>query len=177
MTSSPLEIDVIDEHQGNGVNHETLNQMDTVGGNENNDTDIQQHAIQQELEHENALQQRIEIINAPETRKSVRDRRIPDKLKDYQYKLPPSNMTDHDDLSPSFSAYKLDDSDSYSEEYIAPFNNVIKMTEPVTFTKAASQEGWVDAMNELRAMEETGTWEFCDLPPDKKVIDSKWCIE
>nr|GEW67573.1 retrovirus-related Pol polyprotein from transposon TNT 1-94 [Tanacetum cinerariifolium] len=39
------------------------------------------------------------------------------------------------------------------------------------FEEAVKDPGWCDVMNaELRALEENGTWELVDLPPNKKVI-------
>ncbi|GJS79896.1 retrovirus-related pol polyprotein from transposon TNT 1-94 [Tanacetum coccineum] len=50
--------------------------------------------------------------------------------------------------------------------------------DPKGFKEAVKDAGWCDAMNaELRALEENGTWELVDLPPNKKVIGTHWIFK
>lgn len=108
-------------------------------------------------------------------RRSNRERKIPSNLEDYVYKLPPSNLIEHDEVTPSFSAYKLNNTSHYSPDYVISFHNVMKVSEPTSYNEAASQEGWKTTMEEeIQALELNETWEFIDLPKDKKALDSKW---
>ncbi|XP_056688306.1 uncharacterized mitochondrial protein AtMg00820-like [Spinacia oleracea] len=63
----------------------------------------------------------------------------------------------------------------YTPEYIISLNNAMKVKEPVSYKHASKEVGWTSAMvEELEALKKNETWEWADLPPDKKALDSKW---
>lgn len=54
-------------------------------------------------------------------------------------------------------------------------NNVLRVREPLHYTEAPRNEGWVQAMQEeLNALEENDTWDLTSLPKSNVAIDSKW---
>uniref|UniRef100_A0A1J3JNZ9 Retrovirus-related Pol polyprotein from transposon TNT 1-94 n=1 Tax=Noccaea caerulescens TaxID=107243 RepID=A0A1J3JNZ9_NOCCA len=61
------------------------------------------------------------------------------------------------------------------DEYKAYICVVPLHPEPTSFTQAKKFDEWLKAMNEeLFALESTGTWMICSLPPDKHAIGCKW---
>ncbi|XP_026384373.1 uncharacterized protein LOC113279956 [Papaver somniferum] len=56
--------------------------------------------------------------------------------------------------------------------YLAALN---AKSEPKSFREAMKYPGWKKAMaEEIRALEEQGTWDLTELPPGKKALGSKW---
>jgi len=50
--------------------------------------------------------------------------------------------------------------------------------EPVSFSEAVKDERWRDAMQrEIQALQDNGTWEISDLPPNKKALGCKWVFK
>ncbi|XP_026435122.1 uncharacterized protein LOC113332832 [Papaver somniferum] len=48
-------------------------------------------------------------------------------------------------------------------------------SEPKNFREAMTHPGWRKSMaEEIRALEEQGTWDITELPPGKKALGSKW---
>uniref|UniRef100_A0A803N1T8 Retrotransposon Copia-like N-terminal domain-containing protein n=1 Tax=Chenopodium quinoa TaxID=63459 RepID=A0A803N1T8_CHEQI len=107
--------------------------------------------------------------------KSSGDKKVPRKFKNFEVDLP-SNTTDHDDQSPSFSAHKLTESEFYdSSDFIISLNNVMKVVKPTNYSQASANKEWKEAMEEeLSALDSNITWKFSDLPTNKKALDSKW---
>ncbi|KAL2893587.1 Retrovirus-related Pol polyprotein from transposon TNT 1-94 [Bienertia sinuspersici] len=114
----------------------------------------------------------------PELRRSTRERRIPEKLKDYEHSIPGKNVQEQEekgDQSSAFFSANMRDNVIYSPDYIVSFNNVMKVQEPVHYNQAVQDEGWRVAMqSELDALEANDTWEYAVLPQGKKALDTKW---
>ncbi|XP_026378738.1 uncharacterized protein LOC113273194 [Papaver somniferum] len=56
-----------------------------------------------------------------------------------------------------------------------PSSRLKGFSEPRNFREAMKHPGWRKAMaEEIRALEEQGTWDLTELPPGKKALGSKW---
>lgn len=110
-----------------------------------------------------------------EVRKSVRERKVSSKLKGFEYKLPRGSSANNINSSPTLIDHLLSYMEYYTPEYIISLNNAMKVKEPVSYKHASKEVGWTSAMvEELEALKKNETWEWADLPPDKKALDSKW---
>ncbi|GKE76268.1 putative RNA-directed DNA polymerase [Tanacetum coccineum] len=73
--------------------------------------------------------------------------------------------------------YGIDKVVNYSRPSLENFvfaTSIIKIKEPTTYTEAAKDSRWVDAMNlEMEALYINGTWEIVDLPIGRKPIGNK----
>nr|GEV02947.1 hypothetical protein [Tanacetum cinerariifolium] len=113
-------------------------------------------------------------ISPPPQRHSTRQHTIPVKFKDYHYKLSKIKHTAQSVIKFHHTKYI-----NYSN-IISPINRHLITTinntmEPQSYTQAAKDVRWVDAMSkELHALEANNTWIITSLPPDKTPIGSKW---
>ena len=100
-------------------------------------------------------------------RKSSRNSRPPVWHKDYvvtagskkcNYSL--ASVLDYEGLSPTYQSF---------------FSKFSAETEPSSYLEAVQDPRWIDAMkNEIKALEDNGTWEMVTLPKDKRAIGCKW---
>ncbi|XP_070015759.1 uncharacterized protein [Nicotiana sylvestris] len=101
------------------------------------------------------------------TRKSTRTSRPPIWKKDFislslhnKANYPISNYISYNNISPKYTAF------------LAAFSSV---TEPQSYTEAAQDPSWIEAMQaEIKALQENNTWEIVNLPEGKKPIRCKW---
>ena len=108
--------------------------------------------------------------NPPVLRRSSRPTHPPLHLADYKCHTASS--------SPSPHWCNLVSYDAYPDSHKAFLSQTCDITEPFTYTEAASQPIWVDAMNlELQALQANHTWDLVSLPPGKKPIGSKWVFK
>lgn len=67
---------------------------------------------------------------------------------------------------------------SYDKFSVRHRNFIATLTagkEPTSFKEAMKDDGWRKAMQEeIRALENNGTWVMESLPSDKKALGSKW---
>ncbi|GJX20953.1 putative RNA-directed DNA polymerase [Tanacetum coccineum] len=91
-----------------------------------------------------------------------------------------ANISDTTDSLGSSSSRKVTQGQQYStkdgnlEENFVFSTSIIKIKEPTTYTEAAKDSRWVDAMNlEMEALYRNGTWEIVDLPIGRKPIGNK----
>ena len=64
---------------------------------------------------------------------------------------------------------------SFSENYRKFIANVTSITEPKSFKEAMQDASWRKSMNdEIRALEDNGTWTMELLPPGKRALGSQW---
>lgn len=108
------------------------------------------------------------MIPAPDiTRQSTRIRKTPSYLNQYHCNLASLTHTPH---WCNLVKYKhiLD----YHKAFIAQNQYLV---EPTSYSEAATQFMWVDAMNkEIKALNDNCTWYIVDLPPGKKSIGCRW---
>ncbi|KAL2892600.1 Retrovirus-related Pol polyprotein from transposon TNT 1-94 [Bienertia sinuspersici] len=110
-----------------------------------------------------------------EQSRPVRNRQVSSRLKGYVYELPGQDNDRNNTSSPGCEAENDADVTTSSSEYVASFNNVMKVYEPIHYNQAIGNENWERAMQEeLDALEKNETWEFTTLPEGKKALDSKW---
>ena len=108
-------------------------------------------------------------------RRSTRERHVPSKLKDFAYQLPKNSEMSSSNMTTHIGDHKLCDMEYYSPDYVISLHNAMQVKEPCSYKQAAQDEGWKQAMEEeLAALEKNETWEWKELPPGKKAIDSKW---
>ena len=64
---------------------------------------------------------------------------------------------------------------SVNEHFANMVGKIIDTTEPRSYYEAATQPGWIEAMNkEIQALVENETWEITTLPPGRKAIGCRW---
>lgn len=52
---------------------------------------------------------------------------------------------------------------------------ILSETEPSSYTQASKDQKWIEAMEtELKALNDSHTWEITTLPPGKNPIGCKW---
>ncbi|PWA89235.1 Cysteine-rich RLK (receptor-like protein kinase) 8 [Artemisia annua] len=103
----------------------------------------------------------------PQLRTSTRISKLPTKLHDYKITLPKSSKHHYT----NFINYNNITSSSIRHQ-INTINNII---EPQSYTQAAKNPKWIDAMNlEMAALEANGTWIIVELPPGKIPIGCRW---
>jgi len=102
-------------------------------------------------------------------RHSTRNKISPSYLQDYvcnsinSTTYPISHYLSHNKLSSNHSSYVL---------------SLHTHNEPKTYVEANKHECWQKAMQvELQALEQTGTWNFVDLPPNVKPIGCRWVFK
>ncbi|CAH9133803.1 unnamed protein product, partial [Cuscuta epithymum] len=112
-------------------------------------------------------------------KRSDRTRRLPKHLDNFETDLPPS--LDHSRPTASSvnsTVYPLSDFISYekfSSSHKAFLAAITSRDEPKYFSQAVQDPLWREAMQkEVKALEENGTWTLVELPPHKRVVDSKW---
>ncbi|GJS45099.1 ribonuclease H-like domain-containing protein [Tanacetum coccineum] len=100
----------------------------------------------------------------PGVRRSSRQTKLPVKLNDYVLN---SNVKYGIEKFVSYSSLK--------GENLCFATTLNKSIEPTCLSDASSDLNWVDAMNnEIEALNRNNTWTECDLPPGRKLIESKW---
>ena len=110
------------------------------------------------------------------TRVSSRTRHQPSHLRDYV--CASFNSNDYPITSSSGMAYPISNSVSYS--HLSPSHSrftlsITTQTEPKTYAEACKSASWIQAMkSEITALEDTGTWQIVDLPPNVKPIGCRW---
>lgn len=98
----------------------------------------------------------VETDQPHEVRKYERARIVPNKFKDFVYKIP--GVQNESDQSTSFTIHIVKEMKNHSLDYIACMSEVIKMKEPNRYEKAQGHPGWEAAMEEeFQAMEKNGT--------------------
>ncbi|RVW45971.1 Retrovirus-related Pol polyprotein from transposon TNT 1-94 [Vitis vinifera] len=96
-------------------------------------------------------------------RNPPRERHPPAKFRDYiaaAVRYPPEKFLSYQNLSTSHLAY---------------LTTISSVHEPKNFHEANSQPMWRKSMDdELKALEETNTWNIVHLPPGKHVVGCRW---
>ncbi|KAJ0566355.1 putative RNA-directed DNA polymerase [Helianthus annuus] len=74
--------------------------------------------------------------------------------------------------------YGIERSVSYSNlsvENLCFISSLNKMVEPSSYSEAAKDPRWIEAMNkEMEALYKNETWVLCELPKDRKPIGCRW---
>nr|GEW97978.1 retrovirus-related Pol polyprotein from transposon TNT 1-94 [Tanacetum cinerariifolium] len=101
-----------------------------------------------------------QTTNVP-SRKSTRTKILPPKLKDFVlHHTPRANQVSQTPLVLDF------------QDFISA---LLAQQYPLNFKQAIADPEWCGVVNaELRALENNGTWELTQLPPEKKAIGSHW---
>ncbi|GKD23863.1 ribonuclease H-like domain-containing protein [Tanacetum coccineum] len=72
----------------------------------------------------------------------------------------------------------LDENDNESEGDDTTYHELNKISEPKSYTDAASDIMWIEAMNqEMEALNRNGTWVITDLLVGRKSIGRKWVFK
>ena len=109
-------------------------------------------------------------VTEPSVQTSNRKSKQPAYLKDY-YCNAIGSSTLHE-ISQFLSYGKV------SPLYLSFLVAIDKIKEPKTYSEAKKLLVWDDPMDvEIDALEGTGTWEICTLPPDKTPIGCKWVFK
>jgi len=88
-------------------------------------------------------------------RRSSRSHQQPHYLKDYFYGMIHSSQL--------------------PAEHHALVSTLIKYTEPQSYEEASKELEWVEVMRkEIDALIANQTWDYVDLPPEKRAISNKW---
>lgn len=129
--------------------------------------------------------QQIQNNDTDSLRQSTRERRAPTWLKDYvvnstvikedQFeKIPPVKAPTA--YTPHTFLYNV--SSHLNKTYVNFLTNLSTITEPNSFEQAKRNNDWEKAMQEeIKALEENGTWVVTELPPRKLAIGCKWVIK
>ncbi|GJV81029.1 ribonuclease H-like domain-containing protein [Tanacetum coccineum] len=85
-----------------------------------------------------------------------------------------------------YNEYVVDSKVKYGLENFVGYSNLTseffcfttelnKAFKPKNYWEACKDQHWIEAMNkEMNALYRNDTWEFCDLPKDRKYISRKW---
>ncbi|KAD6119214.1 hypothetical protein E3N88_10485 [Mikania micrantha] len=166
-----------DPHESNsetvGVNTENEEEQETIEENAESDQSSHSESHMQNMAPEAPASEHNESSRA--TRTKVQ----PQRLKDYQVKLPPSVDHAHPETDQASSTvHPLANYISYnnfSSNHKAFLSAITAHDEPKTFAQASQDERWIEAMSkEVQALEQNKTWSLTELPSGKKAIDSKW---
>ncbi|CAH9129165.1 unnamed protein product [Cuscuta epithymum] len=108
-----------------------------------------------------------------------RIRKYPKHLEDYEIDLPPSldhsRNTAHSANSTVYPISHFIRYDKFSPSHKAFLAAITSRDEPKYFSHAVQDPLWREAMQkEIAALEENNTWTLVNLPPGKKIVDSKW---
>nr|GEW08725.1 ribonuclease H-like domain-containing protein [Tanacetum cinerariifolium] len=171
LSSEPYD----DRRDNNYGNSKGTNQLSHGGtentGNANKDDEglpndnIPEAAICEDLESEiledNSLSADRQMENL---RRSTRKTSMPAKLSDFEVNTKVK--------------YNIDRQVNYSKLSIENYNfstSLNKISEPKTYSKAAKDIRWIEAVNqEMEALNRNGTWIIVDLPVGRKPIGGKW---
>ncbi|XP_047258735.1 uncharacterized mitochondrial protein AtMg00820-like, partial [Capsicum annuum] len=64
--------------------------------------------------------------------------------------------------------------DRLSQSYKSYVMNTSCVVEPTGYSKACKDSKWMEAMNEIEALNSNNTWEVVTLPKEKKAIGCRW---
>ncbi|CAH9090143.1 unnamed protein product [Cuscuta epithymum] len=114
-----------------------------------------------------------------EPKRGERIRRRPKHLQDYETDLPPSldhsQTTDQSAHSMVYPISNFISYDKFTPTHKAYLAAITSRDEPKNFKQAVQDPLWRAAMQkEITALEENKTWTLVELPPGKRVVDSKW---
>ncbi|CAH9138265.1 unnamed protein product [Cuscuta epithymum] len=112
-------------------------------------------------------------------RRGNRLRLLPKHFTEYDVDLPPSLVHSQPTTNQADSImYPISNFITYerfSNKHKAFLAAITSHDEPKQFSQAILVPMWRQAMQrEIHALEENGTWTLVQLPPGKKVVDSKW---
>ncbi|RVW48160.1 Retrovirus-related Pol polyprotein from transposon RE2 [Vitis vinifera] len=120
---------------------------------------IEQQSIAPTIQHPTEAS----VENHSSSTQPPRERHPPAKFRDYiaaAVRYPPEKFLSYQNLSTSHLAY---------------LTAISSVHEPKNFHEANSQPMWRKSMDdELKALEETNTWNIVHLPPGKHVVGCRW---